>query len=79
MTHGSYGLTQEEGHGLGNGREEHAGSDVAKDTSDLLVELLLVHALVPLGGGGGGGGGDDDDDEYSNRIYILLYIITITI
>ncbi|KAF3858125.1 hypothetical protein F7725_011326 [Dissostichus mawsoni] len=41
-------FTQEKGHCLREGGEEHAGGYVSKDTTDLLVEFLMRHPLIPL-------------------------------
>lgn len=41
-------FTQEEGHCLREGGEEHAGGDVTKNTTNLLMKFLLRHALIPL-------------------------------
>lgn len=54
-------LTQEEGHGLREGGEEHAGGHLAQDAADLLVQLLLGQTLVPLLG-------NTDEDQRSELV-----------
>lgn len=43
-----YYFTQEESHRLGEGGEEHARGYVSKNTTNLLMKLLLGHPLIPL-------------------------------
>lgn len=41
-------FTQEEGHCLGKGGEEYARSHVSKNTTNLLMKLLIGHSLISL-------------------------------
>lgn len=41
-------FTQEEGHCLREGGEEHARGYVSKNTTNLLVKFLLRHPHIPL-------------------------------